>query len=260
MSKESHTRRPVEEIGFVGFGGFGQFLAGQLALSFDVTVCDQDDRSAVAREIGVKWGALAEVARKDLVVLAVPLKSLEAVLQALKKHLRADATLMDVCSVKQEPMRLIRQYFPEADVLATHPLFGAQSFALPNVTCKLVVCEPEKPSEVYGFMLAYFRDEMKLRIIHVSPEQHDREMANVQALTHFIAKALVELDVKASGLSTPSFDLLVQLTGLLAKDSDELFQTIQNGNPFAADVRARLLKALAEIDSRLESEPTEKQR
>jgi prephenate dehydrogenase len=252
VAKDPNSRRPVETIGFIGFGEFGQFFAHCLAPSFRITVCDQADRSAAAHSIGVEWSTFEEVATKDLVILSVPLKSMEAVLQRLKQHLPADATVMDVCSVKQEPMRLIRQYLPDADVIATHPLFGPQSYALPNVKCKLVVCPPEKLSERHDFLLAHFRDELNLTILEVSAEQHDLDMANVQALTHFIAKALVELDVKASALSTPSFDLLVQLTGLLSKDSDELFDTIQNGNPFAAGVRARLLEALTALDTRME--------
>jgi prephenate dehydrogenase len=252
LKNRSLPRRPVETIGFVGFGEFGQFFARHLALWFDVTACDLEDRSAAAHAVGVEWGDLAAVAGRDLVILSVPLKSMEPVLQRLKEHLSPGTTVMDVCSVKQEPMRLIRQYLPDRDVIATHPLFGPQSFALPDVKCKLVVCPPDKPSPRYEFMLAHFQDELKLSILNVSAEEHDREMANVQALTHFLAKALVELDVKASKLSTPSFDLLVQLTGLLSKDSYELFETIQNGNPFAAGVRARLLSALKESNARLE--------
>lgn len=245
--------RPVEEIGFVGFGEFGQFFARHLVQCFKVTACDRQDRGAEARSIGVQWASLETVASKDLVILSVPLKSLEPVLQSLTAHVPPSTTLMDVCSVKQESLRLIRRYFPSTEVIATHPLFGPQSYGLPGVKCKLVVCPPEQPSPRYEFMLAHFRDRLGLAIVHATPEQHDREMANVQALTHFIAKALIELDVKASELSTPSFDLLVQLTNILAKDSYALFETIQNGNPFAADVRHQLLKALADLNSRLEN-------
>jgi prephenate dehydrogenase len=250
VAKDLHPRRPVEEIGFIGFGEFGQFFARLLAGSFKVSACDQADRSAAARSMGVEWATLLNVARKDLVILSVPLKSMEPVLESLT--LPDTTTLMDVCSVKQESLRLIRRHFPATEVIATHPLFGPQSYGLPGVKCKLVVCPPENPSPRYEFLLAHFRDELDLTIVHATPEQHDREMANVQALTHFIAKALVELDVKPSPLSTPSFDLLVQLTNILAKDSYELFETIQNGNPFAAGVRERLLTALTNLNARLE--------
>lgn len=240
----------MEEIGFIGFGEFGQFFGRLLARSFTVSACDQTDRGAAARSMGVEWAALADVARKDLVILSVPLKSMEPVLESLT--LPTTTTLMDVCSIKQESLRLIRRAFPATEVIATHPLFGPQSYGLPGVKCKLVVCPPENPTPRYEFLLAHFRDELDLTIVHATPEQHDREMANVQALTHFIAKALVELDVKPSPLSTPSFDLLVQLTNILAKDSYELFETIQNGNSFAAGVRERLLTALTSLNARLE--------
>jgi len=253
MPSDPQFRRLVESIGFVGFGEFGQFFARCLAPNFKITVCDQADRRDDARAIGVAWGSLAEVAAKDLVVLSVPLKAMEAVLVALKPHLAATTTLMDVCSVKQEPIRLIREHLPQADLIATHPLFGPQSYSLPNVQCKLVVCPPEKLSARHEFLLAHFRDALRLTIIEVPAEQHDREMANVQALSHFVAKALAEIDVRASELSTPSYDLLVQFMGLLAKDSWELFETIQKGNPFAAGVREGLLKALTDLNTRLES-------
>ncbi|HWZ22853.1 MAG TPA: hypothetical protein VNW06_09385, partial [Cytophagaceae bacterium] len=80
MTKQQQKR----ELGFIGFGGFGRFIIPHLKPYFNVTVFDIVDLSHKAKELGVRWGSLKEVASKDIVALAVPVQFLEELLINIK--------------------------------------------------------------------------------------------------------------------------------------------------------------------------------
>ena len=84
-------------------------------------------------------------------------------------------------------------------------------------------------------MAAYGR-ALGLTVTVTTPEEHDREMAYVQALTHLIGRSLVNLGIPDEQLKTPSYQHLLELCALIGADTFELFTAIQTQNPFAAEV------------------------
>ena len=76
-------------------------------------------------------------------------------------------------------------------------------------------------------------------------------MAKVQGLTHFIGRAIVQMDIKSHLTNTKSYEQLLELKDLLAEDSWELFQTIQNTNPEAVKTRKQFTKAIADLENQL---------
>jgi prephenate dehydrogenase len=240
----------MAEIGIVGFGQFGQFMAQHLAPFFDVAVCDSADLYREAEKIGVRWSDFETVAAREIVIFAVPLKSFEPVLRRAVPYLRENALCLDVCSVKMEPLRLMRALLPQSvEIIGTHPLFGPQSGHAGIEGLRIALCPARttRAAEVRKFLAA----DLKLKVLEKSPEEHDREMAHVQALTHFVARALDELHVIDSDLATVSYEELMRAARLVSEDSWELFQTIQLGNPFAATKRRMFIEKLIELESRV---------
>jgi len=91
------------------------------------------------------------------------------------------------------------------------------------------------------------RGERHLRVVELAtelglvpsvttPEEHDREMAYVQALTHLIGRSLVNIGIPDEQLKTQSYQHLLELCALIGADTFELFSAIQTQNPFAPDV------------------------
>jgi len=240
----------MNEIGIVGFGQFGQFMARHLAAFFEVAVCDPADRRAEAAAAGVRWGDLASVTSRKIVVFAVPLGALAGVLRAAAAHLPGDALCLDVTSVKMEPVELMLRHLPPTvEIVGTHPLFGPQSGRESIENLRVAVCpvRTTRGPEVKKFLA----EKLKLRVLEKTPAEHDREMAHVQALTHFVARALDELHVAESDLATVSYEELMRAARLVSEDSWELFRTIQRGNPFAGDKRKAFLDKLVELENRL---------
>lgn len=241
-------------LGIIGFGQFGRFMARHLAPHFDVLVCDAGDYSAAAADIGVRWAGFDEIASCEIVVFAVPLGALESVVKAASSLLQPGTLCLDVCSVKIEPVRIMLDQLPESvDIVGTHPLFGPQSGREGIEGLRVAVC-PVRGSRAES-VSKFLNEKLELRVFEKSPEEHDREMAHVQALTHFVARALDELHVEGSELATVSYEELMRAARLVSEDSWELFRTIQVGNPFAESKRRSFIETLVDLESRLASAP-----
>lgn len=241
----------MNTLGIIGFGQFGQFMARHLSPHFDVHVCDSGDRAAEASEIGVKWTDFETVSASETLVFAVPIDSLENVLNRAVTYLRPGALCLDVCSVKIRPLALMSRILPPSvEVIGTHPLFGPQSGSTGIEGLRITLC-PVRGKRVVE-VRSFLGDVLKLSVLERTPEEHDQEMAHVQALTHFVARALDELHVVDSDLATVSYEEIMKAARLVSEDSWELFRTIQNGNPFAATKRRAFIKKLIELEDRLD--------
>ncbi len=123
---ENHQHKT---IGIIGFGAFGQLIARYLSPYFRLYAYDPVARlDNVAGALSVTLATIEDVARCDIVILATPVSTLEAVVETIAPHLRPGALVMDVGSVKVGPANIMLRGLPDhVDIIATHPLFGPQS-------------------------------------------------------------------------------------------------------------------------------------
>ena len=224
----------MKRVGLIGFGQFGQLAARVLSAHFDVCVTDPAPTSpAAALEIGVSLGTLEDAASREIVIFAVPVVAMEAVFRATAPHLKPGTLAIDVGSVKMLPSRWMTEILPDhVDLVATHPLFGPQSARTGLDGLRLVVCPIR--GDRHDKVVAFGRS-LGLTVTVTTPEEHDREMAYVQALTHLIGRSLVNLGIPDEQLKTASYQHLLELCSLIGTDSFELFTAIQTQNPFATE-------------------------
>lgn len=229
----------MKRFGIIGFGRFGQLAAKHLRDHFAVTVTDTAEISEAAAAIGVRTGTLAEAAGCDVVMLAVPVQTMAATIAAIAPLVRPGALVLDVASVKMLPARWMHEALPESvDIVATHPLFGPQSARSGLAGQPLVVCPVRGEAH---HKVAEFGRTLGLAVSVTTPEEHDREMAYVQALTHLIGRTLVNIRIPDEELKTSSYQHLLELCGLIRDDTKELFFAIQNLNPFAEEITRQFI-------------------
>jgi len=234
------TTASRKTLGLIGFGQFGQLAGSHLKSHFDLMVTDVAlEAEAAAHAMGVAFGSPEACAARDIVVVAVPVRTMRDMFIRIAPHVRPGALVADVGSVKVLPARWMRELLPvHADIVATHPLFGPQSAKDGLAGLRFVVCgvRGERHEAV-----AEFGRSLGLTVTVTSPEEHDREMAYVQALTHLIGRSLVNVGIPDEQLKTPSYQHLLELCALIGNDTFELFTAIQTLNPYAAEIAGQFV-------------------
>lgn len=243
--------RKLERLGLVGFGGFGRLAAEVLSEHVEVIVHDPAHARAVlpdGRELAM--GTLSDVAACDVIVLAVPVARMAHLCASLASLLRSGAIVVDVGSVKTEPVAQMRAAFSEAvEIVGTHPLFGPQSFGRASGQ-KVAICAVRGRAHL---RVAAFLRRIGLRALLTTAEAHDREAAMVQGLTHLIAKVLVEMGPLPERMTTVSFDLLREAVEMVRHDPPTVLHAIEAANPYAAGIREQFFERAADLRAQFES-------
>jgi prephenate dehydrogenase len=245
-----------ETFGIVGYGHFGQFLAASLARFGNVLAYDADETKLEHTTDGVRSAPLEEVAAADVVILAVPFSALAGVLRELRDLLGSDTVVMDVVSTKERAGKLLEEVLPpDANVLATHPLFGPPSMTRIEPGLRLVVTAERGPAAA-GFR-GFLEEEVGLEVVSIPPDEHDRAMAYMQSLPFFIARALVSIDLlelkHRDVLAIPSFEKLAEIAFIEQQHTVDMFDTSQISNPYADEARRQFVSALQQLQAEIEA-------
>ncbi|MGP9806378.1 prephenate dehydrogenase/arogenate dehydrogenase family protein [Paracoccus sp. NSM] len=235
-------------VTIIGFGAFGSLCARALAPHMRVSVLDPDPcRAAAALKAGHAVMRRPADLGDEIILLAVPVSAMEGVLTGLAPHLRPGQLVVDVCSVKERPARLMRDLLPcDVEILASHPMFGPQSARLGLAGSQIVLC-PIRGGR-WRRHAAFLRRVLGLKVLISTPEDHDRQAALTQGLTHILAHAYATFGPPPR-IRTRSFELLHQALGLVAHDAPEVFSAITQDNRHLAELRDRLIHALASVPS-----------
>lgn len=237
-------------LGLIGYGAFGKLTAQHLSAHFDVRAYDPQ---LTADDDHVAAVSLEQAAACPVVILAVPVGVLEQTLVEIAPLLSDGALVLDVGSVKVKPAEAMQRLLPDhVRIVGTHPLFGPQSAKNGLSGLRIAVCEVRGGKDARR-LAAWCRKVLGLKVFNVSPEDHDREAATVQGLTHLIAKVLLNMEPLPTRMTTASFERVMQGVDMVRHDSPAVYQAIERDNPFAAGVRERFFalfdKARGELDS-----------
>lgn len=232
-------------IGIIGNGSFGSFLVRKLTKRFKVLVHDPFDMPEKTYD-----ASLEEISRCAFIILAIPIDAYRKVLPQLKPLITKDTTIVDISSVKTEPVQLLDELLPGQKRVVTHPLFGPQSAEKSYWGHVVIMCPSVSDPNSYAKIKDFVISE-GLAVVEKTPEEHDKEMAYAQGLTFFLARALLKTGVHDVSLHTPSFKKLLDLAELESHHSEELFKTIQQGNPYVSEIRKTFLKEAQDLDKSL---------
>jgi prephenate dehydrogenase len=248
-------RKSHPTIGIVGFGAFGALIAKHLAAHCRLLAFDPDPRGLLPIGTSVPFCELPAIAHCDVVVLAVPVSCMAEAIRNLRPHLKPGTIIIDVGSVKIEPVRTMLAELPaDVEIIGSHPLFGPQSAKDGVAGHRIAWCPIRGPGRGRSArrIAAFLRHVLKLEVIHTSPDTHDREMAVVQGLTHLIAKVLVRMGPLPSRMTTRSFDLILQATDMVRHDAPAVYEAIEGANPHAAAVRERFFRLAEDVRGSLD--------
>jgi|JI8StandDraft_1071087.scaffolds.fasta_scaffold130861_2 prephenate dehydrogenase len=239
-------------IGIIGFGSFGRFMASHL-LPYANIIAYDPKASATGLESVTLLQEVDGLSQAQVIIFAVPLSGLPAACEQVKNHLRPDALVIDVTSVKEAPLAILKEHFPNHALLGTHPIFGPVSGKDGIAGMRIVVCDESCDETKKEKAIAFLRNQLLLEVIEMTAREHDEEIACVQGLTHFIGRALSAMNIPDSKIATRSYQHLQDLVALLKQDSFELFKTIENGNPYTKEVREEFVTTLKGLEDSLKN-------
>lgn len=236
------------ECSLIGFGNFSRQASVYLKDYFKIYAYDK--KTDIVFPDFVCSTDLATALSKDIIILSLPVQYMEKFLDDNASLIKDGAMVFDICSVKMKPVDYMNKYFSDKNVyfLGTHPLFGPQTMKKGLEGHKIVLTANDKDSHFYKRVYSFIVDKLGLLIIEMTPEEHDKKMATVQALNHFIVRALMKMDISESIVDTPAYKRLYELYETLKYDSDDLFYTIQRENPYADEIRKEFIKILNMIE------------
>ncbi len=247
--KKRAAKSAKPTFGIIGYGRFGKLWASCLKPLGEVKVFDKISSGNSSASKKIRFVSLPEVARSDLVFLLVPISRIDNICKKIATLLPPETVVIDACSVKAAPVRAMEKLLPKGQpVIATHPLFGPDSvkrFGLKNQ--KIVVCDVHS-SKTQLRNFEKILKELHLKIIHATPEQHDRQMARSQALVHFIGRALADIKLHTQAISTPDYQTLLRMNEMVHNDTWELFYDMQSANPYTKKTRQIFLRSLQKLD------------
>lgn len=229
-------------IGVYGLGRFGTYWAEHMARRFDV--------AAFSRDLGrphppsVRRVDRDELLRSDVLVLCVAISAMEQVLAEIAPLLAPGTLVMDTCSVKVHPARAMLRLLPEhVKILATHPMFGPDSGRDGLRGLPLVFSPLRMDNELIDFWRGEFQS-MGLDVVEMTPEEHDREAAYTQGITHFVGRVLGRLNLKPSPVATAGYRDLLDIVSQTCNDPWQLFVDLQRYNPYTAPMRGDLHRTI----------------
>jgi len=238
-----------KRIGIIGLGRFGRLLGDILGPDFEVTGFDHDSARASSFEGAAP---LAQVAASDSVFFCVPISSLEAAMTEALPHLRDDAVVFDVCSVKVRPVEIMERLLsPATRILPTHPMFGPDSWARGNRPLPFVLCPTDRTPPEDEQRVVEYLGRKGFTIVRMTADEHDRAMAYSLCLTQLVGRAVDRLGLEESPSDTASFRQLLEIRRIACNDTKQLFRDMQLSNPYAAEMRRRLIAALNAIEEEL---------
>lgn len=247
-------------IGIIGFGRFGQFIANQMAKykdrsKFNIIATNRSDKSEDANKMNILFQNKEEFIKNefDIIIFATSILSFEQVLYSYPKDFLLKSIIVDVLSVKEYPKKVLNNYINGCNMINTHPMFGPDS-AKYSWKDKKFVYHLENISEQFEdrskIFLNFWKD-MGCEMIEMTPEEHDMKAANSQFITHFIGRLLELCQCQNTDVDTDGYKSLLKIMDHTMNDSWDLFYALSKYNKKSIDTIERIKYQLVNLENKL---------
>jgi len=181
----------------------------------------------------------ADIAKQcDIVIVSVPIRDTVTVIEQIAPLLTRDQLLCDFTSLKVKPLEAMLK--SKANVVGLHPMFGPTVGSLKSQT--IIVCPARVEEHLLDRLVTIFRNE-GARCTMTTPEEHDKMMAVVQGLTHYVTLCMADsirrlgMDIEATKeFTSPVYQIELSLVGRLLSQDPDLYADILQQNPYVPEV------------------------
>lgn len=202
------TQKSIRKLAVIGLGLIGGSLSKALRTSgFVEKTVGYTPRFNDAR-LGVELGVIHEAAESiaeavtnaDVVVIAVPVKAFEDVLQQVKPFLREGAVLTDVGSVKGTFIKAVEAVFGDVPptVVPGHPIAGSEKSGVTAANealftqHKVILTPLDNTDHDALALIRAMWESCGATVLEMGVQHHDEVLAATSHLPHLIAFSLVD--------------------------------------------------------------------
>ncbi len=240
-----------------GSGRLGSWYAKRLAAAghaVTITGRNLEKLRGIAADSGLVATTDSVAAMRDasVIIISTPIATTAPVIELACREAPKGALVCDFASVKKTILGAYRVTTrDDLELASLHPLHGPRVSCLQGLT---VLTVPLRTGPNY-LQLCHFLSSSGARLVTLDEAQHDKDMAVLQGLTHFVAITaactLVETSVPA--FETPAYALLRTALARVLLQDPALYAAIQLENHENQAMRKAFLRKVEDLARLAES-------
>jgi prephenate dehydrogenase len=192
--------------------------------------------ASLGKELAVETAGFAQAVQKaDNIILCVSISAFEDVVKEIAPYIREGQNVLDICSVKEHPVRIMHRYIKGATILGTHPVFGPGSKGVRN---KAYILTPTNGrEEAFAEKYKGWLQKVGARVFIMAPEKHDQLMSIVLGLPHFVGLVTCDTLLEQPGfldtkkVAGTTYRMLFTLAEATALETPDLYANLQTSLP-----------------------------
>ncbi len=211
----------------------------------------KDKAEKLGKEIGVETADFIQAVKAaDRIMICVSISSFEEVVKQIASSVREDQVVMDICSIKEAPVKIMHENITRGLVLGTHPLFGPGSKGVKHKTYILTPTNEAENKYAEGFKKWLEKEEAQVFIM--PPKKHDELMSVVLGLPHFLGLAICETLLEQKNfpetkqVAGTTYRMLFTLAEATALETPDLFANLQVNLPEMVKIEDQFIKKAQE--------------
>ena len=226
-------------IAILGAGKMGVWFAKFFRNEgYSVVIADRkkEKLAKLKSELAVETTDFVDAAKNaDKILICVSISAFEEVVKKISPAIHEGQVVMDICSIKDFPVKVMHKYIKGALVLGAHPVFGPGSTTIENKA--FVLTPTNSQEEAFAEDFKKWLETKKARVFVMPPKKHDRLMSVVLGLPHFIGLAACEALLEQADYSETkrvagtTYRMLFTLAEVAALEDPELFASLQLNLP-----------------------------
>jgi prephenate dehydrogenase len=243
MMERTEVNNKEVEFSIIGAGRFGLFWGDHLSRNFPVSFYDVNpSREKYVTNLG-SWVPLEECLNKDYIFITIPIRRMENFIRDNSSIIKPGSVIIDCASIKLAVQEWFNKYLPEEVYFAScHPLFGPDSAKLELQGQKITSQPGRIPYCKYQFLVDLMSEKLKLEVLSITADEHDRLMAFNLSLIHHLGRTFNDLHIYKLSLMMAGLKKISEISDVVMNDSTELFHDFYRFNPYAGEVENKFLE------------------
>jgi prephenate dehydrogenase len=223
----------------LGAGKMGVWLAKFCKEKGDHVILASRNKEKLANlgeQLGVETADFVQAVKAaDRVMICVSISSFEEVVKQIAPNVRDGQPVMDICSIKDFPVKVMHENIKNGLVLGTHPVFGPGS---QGVQHKTFIFTPTNVQEAeYAEVFKKWLEQLQAHVFVMSPRKHDELMSVVLGLPHFLGLVACETLLEQKGfqktkqVAGTTYRMLFTLAEATVLETPDLYANLQMNLP-----------------------------